>query len=728
MASAQRAAVPLRRGSEGDSPTTDLSDLLQTSPCDALDAARELVARVGRVLGTPASAAACGDDGRWTVLAGPRDPGDLEPRAAEARGQVVAPDRTVALLWDPAGGDEVDAGPLLRHACVWLALVCRAAATTVPAGTAAEESTAIREVVQQLLSARDADQVLTAIAERTLPLLDSDICGVMLLEGDVVRMRACVGNRVAETARLEMHRGQGLAGRVFDTGRPGKVDSYLEDRTISADFMSLAEKEETRSALAVPLNLQGEFIGVLEVWRRRPSTFTQDDVRRMVTLADVATVAIDNARLHDRQAAATAEAEQARDALTEQVAVLDRSSRLQQSLLTTVIEGGGLPAVARAVADELACGIGVYGPDGNLMIGNGPDGAEYSLPRTLPPVSRRRAARQTGPYRWIRPVYADGDQVGQVVLDPAGHSAELMEAVAGQVAMACSLALLRERAASRARAQAAEQVLWDLLQGPVEHRIAARGRAQQFGITLAGPLRVLHGRMENVEELAAEHGWDTSQTDRVRRDALRTVRLLDEGRKLPLNSLRGDAIVAVSAELDRSAAKDLAGAVSAAVHRDHSGLRLTWGISREHGSVMELPNAMNEASTALAAARRLGGRNTYLYEELGIVRLLLGSGNDPDLQTFIEDVTGPLIAYDKNNDGALIRTLRAFFDADCSQRVAAERLYVHHKTLRYRLERIRQLTGLDLSRHEDRMRADFALRLLEINHSGDDASGETVGS
>jgi DNA-binding PucR family transcriptional regulator len=117
----------------------------------------------------------------------------------------------------------------------------------------------------------------------------------------------------------------------------------------------------------------------------------------------------------------------------------------------------------------------------------------------------------------------------------------------------------------------------------------------------------------------------------------------------------------------------------------------------------------------LSASQRLGGDNVFLYEELGVVRLLLGSGSDPDLQTFIEDVTGPLVAYDRDNDGSLVRTLRAFFDADCSQRAAAEKLFVHHKTLRYRLERIKQLTGLDLSRHDDRMRADVALRLLQLN-------------
>jgi DNA-binding PucR family transcriptional regulator len=320
-------------------------------------------------------------------------------------------------------------------------------------------------------------------------------------------------------------------------------------------------------------------------------------------------------------------------------------------------------------------------------------------------------------------VFADGDQVGGVCLLPGAQSAEMMDVVAGQVAMACSLALLRQRAASRARSEAMDQVLWDLVQqGPTEHRIAARSRAQQLNIPLTGQLRVLHGRLENVEELSAGHGWDTSQTERVRRDVLRALRGFDCGRSLPLVSLRGDDIVAVVADVERTLVRDLVNGLTAAVRRQHADLRLTWGVSRQHEDVMELAGARGEAGTALSAAHRLGGENVFLYEELGIVRLLLGSGDDPDLQAFIADVTGPLIAYDRENDGSLIRTLRGFFDADCSQRVAAERLFIHHKTLRYRLERIRQLTGLDLSRHEDRMRADFALRLLQIN-SADDSSG-----
>ncbi|MBN9790047.1 PucR family transcriptional regulator [Pseudonocardia sp. TMWB2A] len=699
-----------------------LGRLLGTVP-PSPDAAAELLVGAATLLAGTSMTVAAWRDGRWQVLAGSGvgmaglPPGG--PSAAEARsGRIVGPDGAAALCWDP----EVRLAPepvgLLRQARVWMSLQLAGARADDEEYAATVEADAVREVSRRLLSVRDLDQVLLTVSEQTLRLLESDICGVMLREGDVVRMRACVGNRATQTARLTMRRGQGVAGLVFLTGEPARIDSYLDDETISDDFNSLAEREETRSALAVPLQLQGEFLGVLEVWRRRHSVFTDRDMRRMVTLADFATIAIDNARLHDEQVAAAAELSRAHDALQNQHTLLDRASRLQQELLRIVVGGGGLPAVTRTVATELGCEVAVYGPDGARVAGHRARDLVSRLPASVPTRGGEIVPTPEDRASLAHPVYADGDQVGQVLFARCGPSQDLLAAVAGQVAMACSLALMRERAVGRARAEAAEQVLWDLLQGSVEHRLAARTRAQHLGIALTGGLRVLHGRIENVEVLTAQHGWDTSQVDRVRRRVLRIVRTL-HGRGLSLASLRGDLLVAVAADLDRIGAKNLVNAFSGAVHSELPELRLRWGISREYHEAVDLPSALNEARTALSAAKRFGGQDVFLYEELGIVRLLLGSGDDPDLQTFVDEVTGPLLDYDRDNDGSLIRTLRAFFDADCSQKLAADRLFVHHKTLRYRLERIRKLTGLDLGRHEDRMRADFALRLLQVTRHDD---------
>jgi len=600
--------------------------------------------------------------------------------------------------------------------------------------SAIAETAVLRTVIEQLLCVRDLDQLLLSISDRTLHLLDADICGVLLREGDELRMRSCVGHRVVETSRLRMERGQGVAGLVFLTGEPAKVDDYLSDQQISQDFMALAEQEQTQSALAVPLRLHGEFLGVLEVWRRRPSRFSEQDVHRMVTLADVATIAIDNAGLYERQAQMVTQLRQTRDALQTQVAMLRRSSLVQQSLLATVLDGAGLAALVRTAGTELGCPVAIYDSDGHLVARH----PARSL-LAVPPDSlrmRTRAGRTTitmsdgtGASAWVQPVAADGDKLGCVCVVAGEGAAALSEVVTSQVAMACSLALFRQRAASRAKAEALDQVLWDLLQGSVEHRIAARARAGELGLSLAGALRVLCCRIENLEELAQERGWDTSHADRVRRDVVRALRRCDTHRSVLLASMRGDSISAIAVNLDRVVAREVVSELSSSARQVEPDLRLAWGVSPGHDDPVTLPQAFDEARTALAAAHRFGGDGIYLYEELGIARLLLGSGDAPDLQAFVREVTGPLIDYDSKNDGSLLRTLRAFFDADCSQRTAAERLFVHHKTLRYRLGRIQQLTGLDLGHHEDRMRADLALRLLQVNAGLDreDAPPDRLG-
>jgi sugar diacid utilization regulator/putative methionine-R-sulfoxide reductase with GAF domain len=586
--------------------------------------------------------------------------------------------------------------------------------------SAIAETAVLRTVIEQLLCVRDLDQLLLSISDRTLHLLDADICGVLLREGDELRMRSCVGHRVVETSRLRMERGQGVAGLVFLTGEPAKVDDYLSDQQISQDFMALAEQEQTQSALAVPLRLRGEFLGVLEVWRRRPSRFSEQDVHRMVTLADVATIAIDNAGLYERQAQMVAQLRQTRDALETQVAMLRRSSLVQQALLATVLDGAGLAALVRTAGTELGCPVAIYDADGHLLARH-PARSLLAVPpdslRMRTRVGRTTIAMSDGTAAsaWVQPVAADGDKLGCVCVVADEDAAALSEVVTSQVAMACSLALFRQRAASRARAEALDQVLWDLLQGSVEHRIAARARASELGLSLAGSLRVLCCRIENLEELATERGWATSHADRVRRDVVRALRRCDTHRSVLLASMRGDSISAIAVNLDRTVAREVVSELSRSAWQVEPDLRLAWGVSPGHEDPVTLPQAFGEARTALAAAHRFGGDGIYLYEELGIARLLLGSGDAPDLQAFVREVTGPLIDYDSKNDGSLLRTLRAFFDADCSQRTAAERLFVHHKTLRYRLGRIQQLTGLDLGHHEDRMRADLALRLLQVN-------------
>ena len=139
-----------------------------------------------------------------------------------------------------------------------------------------------------------------------------------------------------------------------------------------------------------------------------------------------------------------------------------------------------------------------------------------------------------------------------------------------------------------------------------------------------------------------------------------------------------------------------------------------WGVSGVCERPLSLDRASREASTALRAAERLKAGTVASYDELGVVRLFVASQGDDSIREFVGQMLGDVIEYDERKDGRLLETLRVYFESNCSQQVAADKLFVHHKTVRYRLTRIEQLSGLDLSKHEDRINLDLALKVHSV--------------
>lgn len=270
-----------------DGAAARLAVLLTTTPASARDAATELAELLEASLEVGVAVLA-GGSGTPVLLAGadPRSAdgaGDATGRAVE--GSLVNPTNCSVSVFLDTRRLPTYLRLLLQQACVWVGHQLDTEAALEVAHAASHESEVLRAVTEQMRSVHDLDQVLHSIARRTLDLLSADICGVLLRRGDELQMTSCVGHRSADTAKLHMRRGEGVAGMVFSTGQPSKIDDYLGDSTISQDFMALAVQEQTQSALAVPLTLHGEMIGVLEVWRRRASVFTPREVQRLVIRA-----------------------------------------------------------------------------------------------------------------------------------------------------------------------------------------------------------------------------------------------------------------------------------------------------------------------------------------------------------------------------------------------------------------------------------------------------------
>ncbi|MFI1414424.1 PucR family transcriptional regulator [Streptomyces sp. NPDC020707] len=174
---------------------------------------------------------------------------------------------------------------------------------------------------------------------------------------------------------------------------------------------------------------------------------------------------------------------------------------------------------------------------------------------------------------------------------------------------------------------------------------------------------------------------------------------------------------AVSSEHDGSETGLLADAILEAVRAPLSaGLdgdgRLTLGVSAAVHSAEGLRGALEEARHARRVAAARPGRVCAAgHQELASHVLLLPFVPDDVRRAFTARLLDPLREYDRRHRAELIPTLEAFLDCDGSWTRCAARLHLHVNTLRYRVGRIEQLTGRDLSRLEDKLDFFLALRM-----------------
>jgi sugar diacid utilization regulator len=149
-----------------------------------------------------------------------------------------------------------------------------------------------------------------------------------------------------------------------------------------------------------------------------------------------------------------------------------------------------------------------------------------------------------------------------------------------------------------------------------------------------------------------------------------------------------------------------------------TGFTFALGRSRVAGDPLELPRAADEALLAANVAETSRERPAALaFDETGAYRLLLSAmSEDPaELQRFYAETVEPLVAYDEQYETSqLVHTLETFLDADGNVAGTAQRLFTHRHTVRYRLERVRELSGLDVGSSDGREKLSLGLKAMRV--------------
>ena len=161
---------------------------------------------------------------------------------------------------------------------------------------------ALREIARALSTAWDMDSTLDLIVRKTTEVMHVDSCTIYLVDpdGTSLRLHATTGLAKRALGRATLEMGEGMTGYAVQSNQPVFARNAQED----PHFKWVDEADETpfTSLLAVPLVIEDDVIGALNVQTRTPRDFSEDDIALLSLIGDIAAGTLVKAQLYDRQA------------------------------------------------------------------------------------------------------------------------------------------------------------------------------------------------------------------------------------------------------------------------------------------------------------------------------------------------------------------------------------------------------------------------------------------
>ncbi|MBP8535023.1 CdaR family transcriptional regulator [Streptomyces sp. MK37H] len=332
----------------------------------------------------------------------------------------------------------------------------------------------------------------------------------------------------------------------------------------------------------------------------------------------------------------------------------------------------------------------------------------------------REAARRPRPVRVRDRLVAVADPRGEVLgalslVDPEGRADERAVRALDHAATSLGLELAHLRELAEVELRLRRELVDDLLSGADDTSAAGGGGAA--GDTRTADDTSAYARAEAVgHDLHGPHHvivvrWTDRPADEVFLKAVSRAATALGLRSLPALCADTAVLVAQGAPGERS--------LHSALSRELGTGSGAIGVGASCDTPHEVPRSYQEALRALEV-RRLS-HSPYgmtCYDDLGLYRILPTGNDHREVERFVREWLGPLLDYDTRHHTDLVETLCEYFDRGGNYSETAAALVIHRSTLRYRLQRIREIGGCDLADVDSRLNLQVATRIWKIMRSG----------
>ncbi len=395
--------------------------------------------------------------------------------------------------------------------------------------------------------------------------------------------------------------------------------------------------------------------------------------------------------------------------VNEQYEVLQRGIAVQRRLERLVLEERGLEEIVATISSAVGGTVAILGARGERLAGRA--FRRQLSAETVNAIREEALAHTADGHPFVpshpavagralaHPVISPGGgppQAWVVIVRDSGGLGDFERLILQQAVAVVALELMRRRVASETERRLAGDVLAGALGGRLDPT-ELRRRLEPFGI--GDEAAVLVFALD--DPAAAEPVLERA----LAADACPAV-------VAPHASGRRELLCAVVNAADRDPV-DLAAEARRALVKEQGAVRAA---ASRPAPPENLRHSFHEARCALEATAIGNGNAPEVasWRDLGAFTLLLSIQDDDALKLYCDSVLGPIEEGDEDYGGELLRSLEAFIEQNGQWEKAAREVYCHRHTLRYRMRKVEELTGRDLSRAHDRIEFWLALRAREL--------------
>ncbi|MDN5896028.1 MAG: helix-turn-helix domain-containing protein [Nocardioides sp.] len=572
-----------------------------------------------------------------------------------------------------------------------------------------QELSAILSGVRELAELRDVDELLDRIVDRARGLMGADVAYLTEHHDDALKVRTTSGVVAPELRDLLVPVGMGLASKIVKHRTPQWTSTYAKTYEIphEAGVDDAVAAEGLVSLLGVPLLAGAEVLGALFAANRTTYEFSPDEIALLGAFADHAAIVLQTARLLETARSAAEEAREATDVLSENIAAMERATRVHEDLTSVVVRGGSAQEIAATLSSALGRRVIILDRDHAAV-------ADAPAPGNVPGQD-------------LAPTGAPGD-FSQAVLDAIDRSRHSGQCVPVSAENECDFAVA---------VVSEDAVLGALLMGPgqldfgaVERRTVERAAQIMALVTLKQDAiidaenrvsdelvtDVLNPRTPNNEAVSVRARARGVHLDQVRSVTVIVVPAdvrrpaLDALRQMGATTLAGEEDELLVALSTRTRAVEVARETRLRLKRSPESPVLAVA-GPPVRAIEDLPGSFETARRCAGLVESLGRKDDVVDALAYKPYLAMFGTGDSELPEFVDAVIGPVVQWDEQRGGDLVATLGAFIDSHASPTRTARQLHVHVNTVLQRLERITTLLGGDWREPDPLFRVSVAVRM-----------------